>query len=71
MPACATAHNGFPISPVGGQVPHEIWWKGNRPCTQAGQALPLALGLVPEEQRPAVGKEKEKGSTHNIVRLLS
>ncbi len=42
----------FPIVPVGGQVPHEQWWTGNRPCTEAGQAL--ALGLVPPEHRPAV-----------------
>jgi len=53
-PPGAKAQNGFPISPVGGRVPHEIWWSGDRPCTQAGQALPLALGLVPEEHRPAV-----------------
>jgi alpha-L-rhamnosidase len=33
---------------------HEIWWNGDRPCTQAGQVLPLALGLVPEAARPAV-----------------
>ena len=30
---------------------HETWWTGKRPCTQAGQVLPLALGLVPEEVR--------------------
>ena len=30
---------------------HEIWWSGDRPCTQAGQALPLALDLVPTEVR--------------------
>jgi alpha-L-rhamnosidase len=55
-PPGATARIGYPIPPVGGRVPHEIWWKGDRPCTQAGQALPLALGLVPEEHRPAVKK---------------
>jgi len=48
------AQDGYPIPPVGGQVPHVIWWTGDRPCTQAGQALPLALGLAPEESRPAV-----------------
>jgi alpha-L-rhamnosidase len=31
---------------------HELWWSGDRPCTQAGQALPLALGLVPDEVKP-------------------
>lgn len=31
---------------------HEIWWTGNRVCTQAGQAIPLALGMVPENIRP-------------------
>jgi alpha-L-rhamnosidase len=40
--------------PGGLQALHEIWWTGDRPCTQAGQALPLALGLVPETARPAV-----------------
>ncbi len=49
-----TVQNGYPIQPVGGKIPHEIWWKGDRPCTQAGQVLPLALGLVPEQHRPAV-----------------
>jgi alpha-L-rhamnosidase len=53
-PPGAAVQNGFPIPPVGGEVPHEIWWTGNRPCTQAGQALPLALGLVPDGDRPAV-----------------
>ena len=33
---------------------HTVWWQGDRPCTQAGQVLPLALGLVPEKARPAV-----------------
>lgn len=45
--------NGFPISPLEGRIPHHVWWTGNRPCTQAGQALPLALGMVPEPHRPA------------------
>ena len=48
------AQNGFPITPVGGTVPHEVWWNGDRPCTQAGQTLALALGLVPDELRPTV-----------------
>jgi len=33
---------------------HTVWWSGDRPCTQAGQVLPLALGIVPESARPAV-----------------
>jgi alpha-L-rhamnosidase len=32
---------------------HETWWTGDRPCTQAGQVLPLALGIVPPENRAA------------------
>jgi alpha-L-rhamnosidase len=40
---------------VGGLEPlHEIWWTGDRPCTEAGQVMPLALGLVPDAVRPAV-----------------
>ena len=40
---------------VGGLEPlHEIWWTGGRPCTQAGQVMPLALDLVPVAARPAV-----------------
>ncbi len=35
---------------------HEVWWTGDRPCTQAGQVLPLALGMVPTEHRAAVEK---------------
>jgi alpha-L-rhamnosidase len=33
---------------------HETWWSGNRPCTQAGQTLPLALGMVPVKHQSAV-----------------
>lgn len=33
---------------------HEVWWDGDRPCSEAGQVLPLALGLAPEMARPAV-----------------
>lgn len=33
---------------------HTAWWTGDRPCTQAGQALPLALGLVPSAHRSSV-----------------
>jgi len=28
---------------------HKIWWSGNRTCTQAGQVLPLAVGIVPKD----------------------
>lgn len=52
-PAGGAPRPGFPIVPVGGQVPHELWWPGNRPCTEAGQALALALDMVPPEHRPA------------------
>ncbi len=31
---------------------HTVWWTGDRPCTQTGQVLPLALDLVPTEVRP-------------------
>jgi alpha-L-rhamnosidase len=40
--------------PVPLEQTHTVWWTGDRPCTQAGQALPLALGLVPPEHRAAV-----------------
>ena len=40
--------------PGGIEPLHKIWWNGDRPCTQAGQVLPLALGLVPVADRPAV-----------------
>ncbi len=50
----SSPQNGYPIPPAGGKVPHDIWWTGDRSCTQAGQVLPLALGLVPEEDRGAV-----------------
>jgi len=33
---------------------HSVWWDGDRPCTQAGQVMPLALGMVPDAARPAV-----------------
>jgi alpha-L-rhamnosidase len=40
--------------PVGLESLHEIWWSGDRPCTQAGQVLPLALGVAPDAARPLV-----------------
>ena len=33
---------------------HQIWWTGDRACTQAGQILPLALGMVPPESQKVV-----------------
>jgi len=30
---------------------HNVWWTGDRPCTQAGQVMPLALNLIPAEKR--------------------
>ena len=47
---------GYPGGALNDIVPHEIWWTGNRVPTQAGQALPLALGLVPEDLIPLVEK---------------
>lgn len=40
--------------PGGLEALHEAWWPGDRPCTQAGQVMPLALGLVPDGSRAAV-----------------
>jgi alpha-L-rhamnosidase len=51
---------GWQVRKGNGEVPgglaplHSLWWNGDRPCTQAGQVLPLALGLVPNEVRPKV-----------------
>ena len=45
---------GYPLSALNGIVPHKVWWPGGRVCTQAGQVLPLALGLVPEKMVPLV-----------------
>ena len=47
---------GYPLSVLNGVVPHKIWWSGNTVCTQAGQILPLSLGLVPEKMIPLVEK---------------
>jgi len=33
---------------------HRVWWSGPRACTQAGQVLPLALDIAPEQHREAV-----------------
>lgn len=41
--------NWDPPAPL--EKTHETWWAGSRPCTQAGQALPLALGMVPAAHR--------------------
>ena len=55
--------------PVPLEQVHEIWWKGDRPCTQAGQVLPLALGLTPPESRGAVEQAllKELAAHQNRV----
>ena len=37
--------------PMAPEIKHENWWPGNRTCTQAGQSLALALGVVPEAIR--------------------
>jgi alpha-L-rhamnosidase len=41
-------------APGGFERLHSVWWKGDRPCTQAGQVMPLALGMVPDTARTAV-----------------
>lgn len=46
---CAVEDSGKHVYPP---LRHDVWWPGNRPCTQTGQALPLALGLVPDKIRP-------------------
>ena len=33
---------------------HSVWWNGERPCTQGGQVMPLAQGMVPNAARSAV-----------------
>lgn len=75
---------GYPGGSENGIVPHEIWWTGDRVPTQAGQTLPLAVGLVPEEVVPLVEKallsEIEAHanhlstgfcSTHSMLKLLA
>jgi alpha-L-rhamnosidase len=47
---------GEPSSVLYSRVPHKNWWSGNRVCTQAGQVLPLAVGLAPEKQIPLIVK---------------
>ena len=49
------------------KLSHETWWPGDRPCTQTGQALPLALGIVPENVRPAAERAllREVAAHHN------
>jgi alpha-L-rhamnosidase len=50
---------GWKLRKGNGAVPggldrlHSVWWSGVRPCTQAGQVLPLALGIVPDEVKSA------------------
>ena len=48
--------SGYPSSALNGMVPHKIWWTGDRVPTQAGQALALATGLVPENERASAEK---------------
>ncbi len=50
------ATSGNTLSTLKGIVPHQIWWTGDRVPTQAGQALALATGLVPENERASVEK---------------
>jgi alpha-L-rhamnosidase len=51
---------GWKVRKGNGEVPgglerlHSVWWDGERPCTQAGQVMPLALGMVPDAVRPTV-----------------
>jgi len=47
---------GYPGGALNDIVPHEIWWKGDRVPTQAGQAMALAHGIVPEDLVPLVEK---------------
>jgi alpha-L-rhamnosidase len=66
---------GWKVRPANWKPPvpierlHEIWWPGDRPCTQAGQVLPLALGMVPVEYKGAVEQAlcKEISAHHDRV----
>ena len=51
----------------GKKAEHETWWNGSRVCTQSGQILPLALGMVPAGSRPMVEKSllREIKAHHN------
>lgn len=51
---CKPATGSLGATPKYPPLCHETWWTGDRPCTQAGQVMPLALGMVPEGMRPAV-----------------
>ena len=47
---------------------HSEWWAGNRPCTQAGQVIPIELNLVPEtvkeKANDALRREIEAHGSH-------
>ena len=51
----------------GKKAEHDFWWNGSRVCTQAGQILPLALGMVPEDSRSVVRESllREIKAHHN------
>ncbi len=51
-----TVSAGYPNSTKDGKVNHAIWWSGNKVCTQSAQTLPLAVGLVPDSEKPLVEK---------------
>ena len=79
VPGYPSGHTPLPLEQI-----HEMWWSGDRPCTQAGQVLPLVLGMVPHDTIPLVEKallreiEAHSGhvstgfvSTHYLLQLLA
>jgi alpha-L-rhamnosidase len=49
---------GWKVAPCNAPKPleelHSCWWSGDRPCTQAGQVLALAMDIPPKEVRGQV-----------------
>ena len=54
QPGWKVAPGQYVVLPKPLEELHSAWWTGDRPCTQAGQALALAMEIPPKEARGRV-----------------
>jgi len=67
QPGWGVVHGKHVLLPKPLEQLHSVWWTGDRPCTQGGQVMALAMDVPPKEVRGQVEQAllKEIGAHHS------
>jgi alpha-L-rhamnosidase len=67
QPGWVVVHGKHVLLPKPLEQLHSVWWTGDRPCTQGGQVMALAMDVPPKEVRGQVEQAllKEIGAHHS------